>query len=236
MTSNPTAGSSSPSAHVLIVDDHELARAGLVAVLAREPGIEVVGEAGDGAAALDFVARHPVDLVMMDLQMPLMDGIEATRRIKALRPAVSIIMVTVQAKPDALMEALRAGVAGYLLKDASRREIIGAVRQVLRGEAFLNPDLVLQTLRRLAHATPADDAMPIEPLTPREQQVLRLLMQGKTNREIARELVISPGTVKVHVEHIIAKLGVSDRTQAAVRALELGLVRGEGSGELRSEN
>ncbi|MDW8234307.1 MAG: response regulator transcription factor, partial [Roseiflexaceae bacterium] len=174
----------------------------------------------------DFVARHPVDLVMMDLQMPVMDGIEATRRIKALHPAISIIIVTVQARPDALMEALRAGVAGYLLKDASRREIIGAVRQVLRGEAFLNPDLVLQTLRRLANVTPNGEAPPIEPLTPREQQVLRLLMQGKTNREIARELVISPGTVKVHVEHIIAKLGVSDRTQAAVRALELGLVRG----------
>ncbi|GIW00320.1 response regulator transcription factor [Roseiflexus sp.] len=228
MTFNPTAGSSSPSTRVLIVDDHELARAGLAAVLACEPGIEVVGEADNGAAALDFVARHPVDLVMMDLQMPVIDGIEATRRIKALHPAIGIIMVTVQARPDALMEALRAGVAGYLLKDASRREIIGAVRQVLRGEAFLNPDLVLQTLRRLAHATPTDDATPIEPLTPREQQVLRLLMQGKTNREIARELIISPGTVKVHVEHIIAKLGVSDRTQAAVRALELGLVRDKG--------
>ncbi|MDW8233832.1 MAG: response regulator transcription factor [Roseiflexaceae bacterium] len=226
MTHSQSARSSSPLARVLIVDDHELARAGLAAVLAREPGIEVVGEAGDGAAALDFVARHPVDLVMMDLQMPGMDGIEATRRIKALRPAISIIVVTVLAKPDALMEALRAGVAGYLLKDASRREIIGAVRQVLHGEAFLNPDLVLQTLRRLAHATSGDDTPPIEPLTPREQQVLRLLMQGKTNREIARELIISPGTVKVHVEHIIAKLGVSDRTQAAVRALELGLVRG----------
>ncbi len=226
MTLNQSARHSSPSARVLIVDDHELARAGLAAVLTREPGIEVVGEAGDGAAALDFVARHPVDLVMMDLQMPVMDGIEATRRIKALHPAISVIIVTVQAQPDALMEALRAGVAGYLLKDASRREIVSAVRQVLRGEAFLNPDLVLQTLRRLAHATPDDDAPPIEPLTPREQQVLRLLMQGKTNREIARELVISPGTVKVHVEHIIAKLGVSDRTQAAVRALELGLVRG----------
>ena len=224
MTINPIAPTTSSPVRVLIVDDHELARAGIAAVLMREPGIEVVGEAGDGAAALDFVSRHPVDLVMMDLQMPGMDGIEATRRIKALCPAIRVIIVTVQAKPDALMDALRAGVAGYLLKDASRREIIGAVRQVLRGDAFLNPDLVMQTLRRLASATP-DDEPPVEPLTAREQQVLRLLMQGKTNREIARELIISPGTVKVHVEHIIAKLGVSDRTQAAVRALELGLAK-----------
>jgi DNA-binding NarL/FixJ family response regulator len=138
MTINPIAPTTSSPVRVLIVDDHELARAGIAAVLMREPGIEVVGEAGDGAAALDFVSRHPVDLVMMDMQMPGMDGIEATRRIKALRPAIRVIMVTVQAKPEVLMDALRAGVAGYL-----RRSTAGCCR----GDAFLNPDLVMQTLR-----------------------------------------------------------------------------------------
>lgn len=225
MSHNRSVPHLSTAARVLIVDDHELARAGLAAILTCEPGIEVIGEAEDGAAALDFVSRHPVDLIMIDLHMPVMDGIEATRQIKALHPNIKIIVVTVQAHPDALMEALRAGVVGYVLKHASRHDIMSAVRHVLRGEAFLNPDLVLQTLRQLAQATSSDETPPIEPLTARERQVLRLLMQGKTNREIARELIVSPGTVKVHVEHIIAKLGVSDRTQAAVRALELGLVR-----------
>lgn len=212
-------------ARVLIVDDHDLARAGLAAILAREPGIELAGEAGDGGAALEYLAQHPVDLVLMDLQMPQMDGLETTRRIKALYPATSVIIVTVQSSSDALIAALQAGAAGYLLKDANRREILYAVRQVLSGEAFLNADLVMHTLRRLAQVAPLEQNAPLEPLTAREHDVLRLLMHGKTNREIGRELFISAGTVKVHVEHIIAKLGVTDRTQAAVRAMELGLVK-----------
>jgi DNA-binding NarL/FixJ family response regulator len=136
-----------------------------------------------------------------------------------------VIIVTMHENPDYLFEALKAGAAGYLLKDASQREVVTAIRQVLRGESLLNQDLATQLLRRLAgEAGGGSRPRPPERLTPRELDVLRLLAQGQTNREIAKSLVVSVGTVKVHVEHIIAKLGVSDRTQAAVRAVELGLL------------
>ena len=155
--------------------------------------------------------------------MPELDGLAATRAIKDECPRTAVVIITNHANPDYLFEALKAGAAGYVLKEASQREVVSAVRQVLRGESLLNAELATKLLERLARQ-PTEAAVPADRLTTRERDVLRLLAQGKTNREIATELFVSVGTVKIHVEHIISKLGVSDRTQAAVRAVELGLL------------
>ena len=224
-------------ARLLVTDDHDLVREGIRAMLDEEPGLEVVGEAADGQEALEACRWLQPNLVLMDVRMPRMDGLAATRAIKREFPATSILMVTMHQDSDYLFEALKAGAAGYVLKESSQEEVLDAVRQVLEGESPLHPQLSAQLLRRLvsekeersekAKEPPPEPEQrpepPPEALTPREVEVLGLLVQGKTNREIAQELVVSPGTVKVHVEHIIGKLGVSDRTQAAVRAIELSL-------------
>jgi DNA-binding NarL/FixJ family response regulator len=161
----------------------------------------------------------------MDIRMPDLDGLMATRAIKEELPRTSILVVTLSEDPDYLLEALRVGAAGFVLKDASRREVVAAVRQVLSGESPLDPKLAAQLIRRLAGQTPPPKEEPArhgDNLTQRELEVLRLVAEGKTNHDIAQALFVSVGTVKVHVERIIDKLGVSDRTQAAVRAVELG--------------
>src|SRR5215210_2315087 len=223
-------------ARIAIVDDHDLAREGLQDMLADEPDIEVVGEAANGREALAICSRVRPDLVLMDVRMPQMDGLEATRAIKQEYPKISVLILTMHENPDYLLEALRAGAAGYVLKDAPQDEVATAVRQVLAGESPLNPELAARLLRRLAVEEGERGALSrvsregrreglyTEPLTPREQEVLGLMKLGHTNRKIAQQLVISPGTAKNHVEHIIQKLGVSDRTQAVVRALELGIL------------
>jgi DNA-binding NarL/FixJ family response regulator len=169
----------------------------------------------------------------MDVRMPKMDGLAATRAIKEEFPRTSVVMVTMQEDPDYLFEAVLAGAAGYVLKGATPEQLTDAVRQVLDGEFLFNQKLTIDLLRSMADreqssALPsgiaASEESLSEPLTARETEILRLLAQGQTNPQIARELVVSPGTVKNHVRHIIAKLGVSDRTQAAVRAMELGLL------------
>jgi len=224
-TPEADAGRRGAAARLIIADDHELARAGLRSMIGGEPGLEIIGEATNGREALELARRYEPDLALLDMRMPEMDGLAATRAIKQECPKTAVVIVTMHENPDYLFEALKAGAAGYLLKDASQREVVTAVRRVLRGESLLNQDLATQLLRRLAgEASGAAGARPPERLTPREHEVLRLLAQGQTNREIAKSLVVSVGTVKVHVEHIIAKLGVSDRTQAAVRAVELGLL------------
>ncbi len=215
-----------------IVDDHELARESLQNMLADENDIEIVGEASNGRQALLLCSRLRPDLILMDVRMPEMDGLAATKEVKQRYPETSVMMLTMHENPDYLLEALKAGAAGYVLKDAPQEEIIEAVRRVRNGESPMDPELAARLLRRLATegemwrgARSSQGATPaVESLTPRELEVLGLMKLGRTNRQIAADLVISLGTAKNHVEHIIAKLGVSDRTQAVVRALELGIV------------
>ena len=215
-----------------IVDDHQLARESLQNMLSDERDIEIVGEAANGRQALLLCSRLRPDLILMDVRMPEMDGLAATKEVKQRYPEVSVMMLTMHENPDYLLEALKAGAAGYVLKDAPQEEIIEAVRRVSNGESPMDPELAARLLRRLANegeaqrgarsSARAADAM--EPLTPREFEVLELMKLGRTNREIAADLVISLGTAKNHVEHIMAKLGVSDRTQAVVKALEFGIL------------
>lgn len=212
-------------ARLVIVDDHELARSGLRGMLAGEPDLQVVGEAEDGSQALALCRRLQPHLVLLDVRMPDMDGLAAARAIKQSCPTTSIVIVTMHESPDYLLEALRSGAAGYLLKGTTRRELLSTVRNVLRGDSVLQPDLAGQLLRRLVSESRGEAAMPAHMLTRREVAVLRLVAEGRTNQDIGHELSLSLSTVKTHLEHIIAKLGVSDRTQAAVRAAELGLLR-----------
>jgi DNA-binding NarL/FixJ family response regulator len=207
---------------LIVVDDHDLARAGLRSLLGGERGVEVVGEASSGREAVVLCRRLRPDLVLMDVRMPDMDGLSATRAIKQESPTTSVILFTFYENPDYLLEALKAGVAGYLLKGSSRREIVSAVRQVIAGESLLHPALVLELLQRMSNTNP--QSVLSGQLTPRERDVLRLVALGQTNRQIALALNLTVSTVKTHVEHLIGKLDVSDRTQAAVRAIELGLV------------
>jgi DNA-binding NarL/FixJ family response regulator len=283
----------SQGARLLIADDHALVREGLRTMLSGEDGIEVIAEAKDGQQALTLCRELEPDLVLMDVRMPVMDGLEATKRIKQEMPKTSVMMVTMHENADYLFEAVKAGAAGYVLKDASGERLLSAVRRTLEGESPLNQELAMRLLVRLSResgggseegttggsgersgrassgasgVTPEggirEEGEPLasrpvatrpeifqpeashhgtyqagsggsgqsrateqmESLTPREVEVLRLLSQGQTNPQIAKNLLVSRGTVKIHVQHIISKLGVSDRTQAAVRAIEAGIL------------
>ena len=218
-----TSGGGPGVARLLIVDDHEIARAGLRTMLATEPTYLVVGEATNGQESIALCRALDPDVVLMDMRMPDIDGIAATQAILEERKSTRVIITTMYEDPDYMQRALEAGAVGYVLKDATRHELIDAVRQALRGEFPLHQDLASQLLRRLAARVAGPTQPSHEQLTPRELDVLRLLVQGLTNRQIAERLFISVGTVKLHVERIIAKLDVTDRTQAAARAVELGL-------------
>jgi DNA-binding NarL/FixJ family response regulator len=219
-------------ARLVLVDDHHLLRRGFRSLLAGEPDLEVVGEASNGREAIELCNRLHPDFVLMDVRMPRMDGLAATREIKREHPNIVVLIMTMHENTDYLLEALDAGAAGYVLKDTPANRLISAVRRTLNGESPLNQELAAQLLRRLAEERkhgeaskrPEPRAPQREPLTPRELEVLELLTTGQTNQQIAQTLVISKGTVKVHVERIIRKLNVSDRTQAAVRAIEMGLL------------
>jgi DNA-binding NarL/FixJ family response regulator len=219
-------GRENSPAHVIIADDHDLSRAGLRAVFDDARDMRVVGEAADGQAAVSLCQQLQPHLAVLDVRMPILDGLGATREIKQVSPLTSVLIVSFHADAEYVVEALRVGAAGYLLKDSSRAQILETARQILRGEAMLHGAQAADLLRRAAGDDQPHPAQRTT-LTPRERQVLRLVTEGQTNREIASQLGISAGTVKNHVEHIIAKLNVSDRTQAAVYALRHGLIANE---------
>lgn len=199
---------------IIIVDDHQLAREGLKAVLSDD-GFAVIGEAASGEAAVELAAALVPDVVLMDVRLGAgIDGLEATRRIAALGLPSKVVMLSLHEMPAYVREALAAGACGYVLKDASIEELRGAVSQVMAGQSVVPLGLINAALRGGAPGTAQSD--PVAVLTGREREVLGLVARGLTNKEIARELAVSPATVKAHVERIIAKLGVSDRTQAAV--------------------
>ncbi len=226
-------GARAGSARLVLADDHDLVREGIRAVLEGEPDLAVVGEASNGREAVEVCREVRPDLVLMDVRMPEMDGLAATRAIKEELPETSVVMVTMHESPDYLLEAIKAGAAGYILKDAAGERLVEAVRRTLEGDAPLSEGLAMQLLVRMVGENEQNVEQHPEGkkgrvqlpkgITPRETEVLKLLAQGWTNLQIAEDLAISRGTVKIHVQNIIGKLGVSDRTQAAVRAIELGL-------------
>jgi NarL family two-component system response regulator LiaR len=206
---------------VLIVDDHAIVRKGIRALLATERDIQVIGEASDGTEALEQAqALHP-DVILMDLVMPKLDGIEATRQITANQPGVRILVLTSFAADDKVFPAIKAGALGYLLKDTGPDALVHAIHQVHRGEPTLEPSIARKVLSELSQ--PPKTPLSPNPLTEREVSVLRLVAQGQSNKEIAEQLVIAEMTVRTHVSNILSKLHLASRTQAALYALREGL-------------
>ena len=238
----------SPKARLLVVDDHPFMRVAINAILTRDSSLEVVGEAKDGQEAIERCRELCPDLILMDVSMPRVNGLEATRNIKSQSPETSVLILTAHADHSLLMDAVKAGAAGYVLKGENPDHVLDAVRAVLDGETPFDQGLAMRLLRNIGEeAAVQQDVRPqtqstasvepsssassmLNPLTPRETEILGHIASGKTNRQIANELHLSRSTVKRHLEHILPKLGVSDRTQAAVKAVELGL-RPPGLGE-----
>ena len=207
----------SATIRLLIVDDHPIFRDGLRGIFADEPAFAVVGEAANGAEAVALVERLGVDVVLMDLRMPEMGGVEAIRRLAQAAPAVRILVLTTFDTDSDVLPAIEAGATGYLLKDAPREELLRAVRAAARGEAVLSPSVAVRLMGQLRK--PASD-----PLSQREREVLRLIAVGATNREVAAKLFVSEATIKTHLLHIYEKLGVRDRAAAVGEAYKRGLL------------
>ena len=201
---------------VLVADDHPIVRSGIVALLATAPDIEVVGEAADGREAVDLALTLEPDLVLMDLRMPRLDGDQATALILSERPSVRVVVLTTYETDASILTAIEAGASGYLLKAAPQEEILAGIRSVARGEVALAPSIAAMLVGRLK--TPAVT------LSPRETEVLGLVAQGLSNPAIAKRLFLGEATVKTHLLHAFEKLGVSDRTRAVTKAMELGLL------------
>lgn len=211
---------------VLIVDDQTVVREGLAAILSTDPEIDVVGLAGDGQEALELAAELQPDVVLMDLKMPILDGVQATQQLQHHHPGISVLVLSTYADDDWVLNALRAGAAGYLLKDTRRETLIAAIKGTAEGRSYLDPTVAGMVVRQAVagQAAVAPGPSPLEALTDRERQVLRLLARGYSNPEIARQLHLARGTVRNYVSTVLQKLGVADRTEAAVEALRRGLL------------
>jgi NarL family two-component system response regulator LiaR len=216
-----TRSASRESIRVLIADDHAIVRKGICALLATEPNIEVVGEAQDGREALTVAQKSQPDVILMDLVMPGMSGLEATRQITANQPDVRVLVLTSFAGDDKVFPAIKAGALGYLLKDSGPEELVQAIQQVYRGESSLHPSIARKLLRELSD--PSQRGADTDPLTEREIEVLQLVARGRSNRDISVQLAISEATVRTHVSKILSKLNLCSRTQAALYALREGL-------------
>jgi NarL family two-component system response regulator LiaR len=207
--------------HVLVVDDHAIIRRGMKAVLELVPDINIVGEAENGVEAVAQAEKFHPDVILMDLVMPVMDGIEATRKIKAIQPEARILVLTTFTGEEMIFPAIKAGALGYQLKDSSPETLVEAIRQVYRGEPSLHPLIARKVLQELL--TPSEKPPTTDPLTQREVEVLRLIAQGCENKAISEKLVISEATTRTHVSNILSKLHLASRTQAALYALREGL-------------
>jgi len=212
----------SEAIRVFVTDDHSIIRKGIRATMELIPDIVIVGEASNGQEAVSKITGIKPDVVLMDLVMPVMDGIEAIRQIKAKHPDISILVLTTFAGEDKIFPAIKAGALGYHLKDSEPDELVKAIRQVFSGESSLHPIIARKVLHELTH--PAEQPPTLDPLTQREVEVLRLVAQGMENPEIAGKFVISEATVRTHVSNIMNKLHLASRTQAALYALRKGLV------------
>ena len=207
---------------VLLTDDHAIVRKGVRALLATERDIEVVGEAGNGAEAIAQAGTLCPDVILMDLMMPQLDGIEATRQITAKFPSIRVIVLTSFAADEKVFPAIKAGALGYLLKDSGPEELLRAIHRVHRGEPSLEPSIARKVLLELSHP-PTQKSLTADPLTERELDILRLVAQGCSNKEIALKLSVSELTVRTHVSNILGKLHLASRTQAALYALQKGI-------------
>ncbi|MEO8687539.1 MAG: response regulator transcription factor [Solirubrobacteraceae bacterium] len=211
-------------ARLLLADDHAMVRRGLRLILDAEPDLEVVAEAGDGAEAVELAVRENVHLAVLDITMPRLTGIQAARELAQRCPDIRLLMLSMHDNEEYLFEALRAGAAGYVLKSAVDRDLVEACRATLRGETFLYPDAVTALVRTHLERSEADGDAAFDPLTPRESEVVKLVAEGMTTREIAETLVISPKTVERHRSNVLEKLGMRDRVDLTRYAIRRGLV------------
>jgi two-component system nitrate/nitrite response regulator NarL len=220
-----TAALRAETVRIMVIDDHTLFRRGVRALLSDEPGFELVGDAADAAEGAKLAAGTQPDVILLDLHMPGITGMEAIPVLREAAPAARIVMLTVSEDAEDLMACLRAGASGYLLKNVDAEFLVESIRRAARGESSMSPHMTSKLVRELHAATKAPDAACGKPpLSPREQEILRLVATGSSNKEVARALGVAESTVKIHVQHILRKLGLSSRVQAAVYAAEHGLM------------